>query len=239
MGANKSLKPTAADTEAVEPSVSMRVVSINVGLPREVQSGGKTVVTSIFKAPVSGTVRMRRLNLDGDQQSDLTAHGGVDKAIYAYPAEHYAWWRAQLLGVALTFGAFGENLTTEGLLEDTTCIGDVLRIGSAECVVTQPRLPCFKLDIRFGRQDMIERLLESGRTGFYLSVSREGDVSVGVPIVRLGRDDAPLTVADIVRLRTTHPADHDLLRRASELPALAQVWRASFRKRLREKPAKP
>lgn len=212
----------------------MRVVSINVGLPREVQWNGKTVVTSIFKAPVSGAVRMGRLNLEGDRQSDLTVHGGVEKAIYAYPAEHYAWWRAQLADADLAFGAFGENLTTEGLLETATRIGDVLRIGSAECVVTQPRMPCYKLGIRFGDPDMVRRFLDSGRNGFYLSVSREGDVSGGDPIAYLRREEDSMTVADIVALRLARPADPQLLRRAIELPALAQVWRDSFRKRLME-----
>jgi MOSC domain-containing protein YiiM len=212
----------------------MKVVSINVGQPREVRWDGKTVLTSIFKAPVSGTVHMGLLNLDGDQQSDLTAHGGPEKTIYAYPHEHYAWWRSQLPDADLAFGAFGENLTIDGLLETTTCIGDVLRIGSAECVVRQPRMPCYKLGIRFGREDMIPRFTESGRSGFYLTVTREGDVRSGDPIVRLGREDAPMTVAEIVRLRTTHPVDPELLRRAIDLPALPERLRETFRKRLDE-----
>src|SRR3989475_8885773 len=138
----------------LDRSSGMKVVSINVGLPREVRWHGKTVLTSIFKAPVEGSVKVRHLNVEGDRQSDLAVHGGADKAVYVYPAEHYAFWRAELPGVDLPWGAFGENLTTEGLMEDSVHIGDRFRIGSAELVVTQPRMPCFKLGIRFGRPDI-------------------------------------------------------------------------------------
>jgi MOSC domain-containing protein YiiM/GrpB-like predicted nucleotidyltransferase (UPF0157 family) len=176
--------------------VPMKVLSINVGLPRAVQYRGETVMTSIFKAPVAGRVRVRRLNIEGDQQSDLTVHGGTDKAVYAYPAEHYAFWREELPDVALPWGAFGENFTTEGLLEDTLHIGDSLRIGSAEFLVTQPRMPCFKLGIRFDRPDMVKRFLRSGRPGFYLSVSQEGEVGAGDPITLASRDPSAMTVTE-------------------------------------------
>jgi MOSC domain-containing protein YiiM len=212
----------------------MRIVSISVGLPREVHWHGKTVTTSIFKAPVPGRIAVKRLNVDGDQQSDLTVHGGADKAVYVYPSEHYAFWREELPGVALPWGAFGENFTTQGLLEDAIHIGDRLRIGSAEFSVTQPRMPCFKLGIRFDRADMVKRFLASGRTGFYLSVSREGEVAAGDPITVMARDGAALAVADIVGLYTADRANQELLRRASELPALPAGWRDFFRKRLWE-----
>jgi len=212
----------------------MRIVSINVGLPREIHRRGKTVMTSIFKVPVAGRVRVNRLNVAGDQQSDLTVHGGADKAVYVYPAEHYAFWYEELPGVALPWGAFGENFTTEGLLEDTLHIGDRLRIGSTEFSVTQPRLPCFKLGIRFDRSDMVKRFLLSGRTGFYLSVSQEGEVSAGDSVTVTGRDTAAIAVADIVRLYTVAGANQDLLRRASELPALPEGWREHFRERLED-----
>ena len=146
---------------------SMKLLSVNVGLPREIEWKGKIVRTSIFKAPVPGRIRVAKLNVEGDQQSDLTVHGGIDKAVYAYPSEHYAFWRHELPGVELPSGVFGENFTTEGLLEETLHIGDRLRIGSSEFVVTQPRMPCFKLGIRFNRPDMVKRFLQSGRTGFY------------------------------------------------------------------------
>jgi MOSC domain-containing protein YiiM len=212
----------------------VRVVSINVGLPREVRWHGKTVLTSIFKSPVPGPVQVRRLNVAGDRQSDLEVHGGADKAVYAYPAEHYALWRAELPAAAFSWGAFGENLTTEGLLEDTTCIGDRLRIGSAEFVVTQPRMPCFKLAIRFDRPDMVKRFLRSGRTGFYLSVSREGEVGAGDSVTLESRDHDAITVADVVGLHSADAANQDLLRRASELRALPDSWRDHFRRRLWE-----
>jgi MOSC domain-containing protein YiiM len=176
----------------------MKLVSINVGLPREVDVRGKTVLTSIFKTPVAGVVRVRQMNLEGDRQSDLTVHGGARKAVYAYPSEHYQFWRAEFPAMDLPWGAFGENFTTEGLLEATTCIGDAFRIGSAEFVVTQPRRPCFKLAIRFGREDIIRRFLASGRSGFYLSVAREGDVGVDEPITRIAHRDDAATVADIL-----------------------------------------
>ena len=212
----------------------MRIVSINVGLPREIQWRGKTVTTSIFKAPVSGRVLVNRLNVDGDRQSDLTVHGGADKAVYAYPSEHYAFWRAELPGVALSWGAFGENFTTEGLLEGAIHIGDRLRIGSADFSVTQPRMPCFKLGIRFDRPDMVKRFLLSGRTGFYLSVSQEGEVAAGDPVTVTAHDDDAIAVADIVGLYTADGANQNLLRRASELSALPEGWRDYFRKRLWE-----
>lgn len=212
----------------------MKVLSINVGLPREVRYRGKSVMTSIFKAPVSGRVRVRRLNVEGDRQSDLTVHGGADKAVYVYPAEHYPFWREELPGVDLSWGAFGENFTTEGLLEGTIHIGDRLRIGSAEFLVTQPRMPCFKLGIRFDRPDMVKRFLRSGRTGFYLRVSREGDASAGDPITVVARDAHAIAVADIVGLYADAGANQDLLHRASELPTLPDAWRDHFRKRLWE-----
>ena len=176
----------------------MKVISVNVGRPHEFTIRGEIVVTSIFKDPVMGRVRIGALNLDGDEQSDLTVHGGVNKAVYAYPSEHYAWWRERLPDAELGWGAFGENLTIEGLIESTTCIGDRLRIGTAELVVTQPRQPCYKLAYKFGREDMIKRFRQSGRSGFYLRVAREGDVGAGDSIELLSRpEDAP-TVTDIL-----------------------------------------
>jgi Uncharacterized protein conserved in bacteria len=212
----------------------MRVVSVNVGLPREVPWRGDTVQTSIFKAPVTGRVRVGRVNLAGDRQSDLTVHGGPDKAVYVYPAEHYEYWREELPGVALPWGSFGENLTTEGLFEGSVHIGDELTIGSASFVLTQPRLPCFKLAIRFGRLDMVKRFLRSGRTGFYLSVSKEGDVAADDAIALRATDAAAVTVADIVSLYASDAENLDLLRRASNAPALPESWRDYFRKRIWE-----
>lgn len=210
----------------------MKLLSINVGLPREVEWRGKLVRTSIFKAPVSGRVRVTRLNVEGDQQSDLSVHGGADKAVYAYPSEHYAFWRRELPGTDLPWGAFGENVTTEGLLEDKVHIGDRFRAGSAEFIVSQPRMPCFKLGIRFSRPDLVKRFLRSGRAGFYLAVVQEGDIGAGDSLDLVAEDNGRITVADVVRLYAADAADQDLLRRASELSALPESWREYFRERL-------
>src|SRR6516162_7860839 len=211
----------------------MKLLSVNVGFPREVEWNGRIVRTSIFKAPVPGRVQVRKLNLDGDQQSDLTVHGGVDKAVYVYPSEHYAFWRKELPNADLSWGAFGENFTTEGALDDKAVhIGDRFRIGSAEFVVTQPRMPCFKLGIRFGRADMVKRFLHSGRNGFYFAVAQEGEVAAGDSIELLKRDENGIAVADIVELYTADASNQELLHRVSELPALPESWREYFQKRL-------
>lgn len=212
----------------------MKLLSINVGLPREVEWRGKVVRTSIFKAPVPGRVRVMRLNVEGDQQSDLSVHGGPEKAVYAYPSEHYAFWRNQIAGTDFPWGAFGENLTTEGLLEDRIHIGDRFRAGSAEFIVTQPRMPCFKLGIRFNRPDMVKRFLRSGRVGFYLAVAQEGDIGAGDSLDLVSEDNSHITVADVVGLYAADAANQDLLRRASELSALPESWREHFRERLWE-----
>jgi MOSC domain-containing protein YiiM len=210
----------------------MKLISVNVGLPREITVAGKIVRTSIWKYPVEGRVHVARLNLDGDQQSDLSVHGGVDKAVYLYPSEHYSYWRTQLPDAELPWGAFGENFTTEGILEDQIKIGDRIRVGSAEFMVTQPRMPCFKLGIRFNRRDMVKRFLESKRTGLYLAVIREGEVETGDAIEFTAKQEAGVTITDIVSLYSTDSHNQELLRRASDLPALPQSWKDYFRKRL-------
>jgi len=209
-----------------------RLVSVNVGLPQEVNWHGKLVRTSIWKNPVDARIVVSKLNLAGDQQSDLSVHGGADKAVYAYPSEHYSYWRKALPDVDLSWGAFGENFTTEGLLEDQVRIGDRFRVGSAEFMVTQPRMPCFKLGIRFNRIEMVKEFLESKRTGFYFAVLREGDVAAGDPIRLEDRQDSALTITDIVNLYTLDSENQELLRRATEVPALPQSWKDFFRKRL-------
>lgn len=210
----------------------MKLISVNVGLPREIAVSGKTVRTSIWKYPVQGRVHVSTLNLDGDQQSDLSVHGGVDKAVYLYPSEHYSYWRTQLPDVELPWGAFGENFTSEGILEDQTKVGDRIRVGSAEFMVTQPRVPCFKLGIRFNRRDMVRHFLESKRSGFYLCVIREGEVEIGDAIEFTEKQETGLTITDIVNLYTVDSRNQELLRRATEAPALPQGWKDYFRKRL-------
>lgn len=209
----------------------MKLLSVSVGLPREIEWKGQPVRTSIFKTAVTGRVPVTKLNLEGDQQSELSVHGGIDKAVYAYPSEHYASWQKQLPGVDLPWGAFGENFTTEGL-DEGTYIGDRFRIGSAEFAVTQPRMPCFKLGIRFSNAAIIKQFLRSGRTGFYFSVLVEGEVGAGDCIELIGRDENSLTVAEIVSLYATDAVNQDVLYRASELASLPIGWREYFRKRL-------
>ncbi len=209
----------------------MQVISINVGLPRDVESRGQIVRTSIFKDPVAGTVRVGRLNLAGDQQSDLTVHGGAEKAVYVYPSEHYAFWRGELPDFEMPWGTFGENFTTTGL-DESIHIGDRLRVGSAEFVVTQPRMPCYKLGIRFGRLDIMKRFLRSGRTGFYLAVTSEGDVTAGDEVSVIARHPDAITVADVVSLYASDAHNQELLRRVTGLTALPEDWRDYFRQRL-------
>jgi len=210
----------------------MKIVSVHVGLPREIESHRETVRTSIFKTPVGGRVRVARLNLEGDQQSDLSVHGGVDKAVYVYPSEHYAYWRKELPQLEFPWGAFGENLTSVGLLEEHVHIGDRLRVGSAEFAVTQPRMPCFKLALRFNQPDMVKRFLESRRSGFYLAVLREGEVGAGDAVQLTAQNEADLTVADVVNLYSVDAQNQELLRRATQSDALPESWRVYFRKRL-------
>jgi MOSC domain-containing protein YiiM len=213
----------------------MKLISVCVGLPREVSWKGKPVTTGIFKQPVAGRVMMRSLNLDGDRQADLTVHGGAEKAIYAYPMEHYAYWQQELPNEALPWGAFGENLTIEGLSETTVNIGDCFRIGTAEVMVTQPRFPCFKLNLKFGRDDMVKRFLNSRLSGIYFSVVQEGEVGKGDPIELVRRDENNITVADIVQIYVRE-ANDDLVRRAIQVPALAASLRTYFQQQIEQRP---
>ncbi|HVT29205.1 MAG TPA: MOSC domain-containing protein [Pirellulales bacterium] len=211
----------------------MRVASVNVGMPQEVTWQGEIVTTGIFKKPVAGRIALRTLNFDGDRQADLTVHGGPDKAVYAYPREHYPDWEA-VVGRSLLPGAFGENLTTEGLLEDQVCIGDEYRIGTARMVVTQPRLPCYKLGLLFGDPHIIKAFLESRRPGIYFAVTEEGQVGSGDVIELVHRDERRVSVTDMLRLIFTKtPAASDL-RKILGIPRLAAVWRTEFESRLSE-----
>ena len=210
----------------------MQVISVNVGLPREVIWKGITVRTGIFKDPVNGPVTIRKLNLAGDQQADLTVHGGAEKAVYAYPSEHYEYWRRKLPEVQFSWGKFGENFTTEGLAEDSLCIGDRLRVGSAMLMVTQPRMPCYKLALRFDRDDMIKRFLTSQRSGFYFSVIEEGEAQAGSKVEIMSRDPHRVAVVDIVRLYLRQAHDPELLHRAMNVSALPQNWKAELAARV-------
>ena len=204
-----------------------RLISVNVGLPRAVSWRGQRVLTGIYKEPVAGPVKVRFLNLEGDRQADLRVHGGATKAVYVYPSEHYDYWRKELSGAELPPGAFGENLTTAGLLEETVCIGDRYRIGSAEFVVTQPRIPCFKLGIKFGTDAIIKQFLESRRPGLYFSVREEGVIEAGQVIDQVHRDPHGVSVSDILRLYLGERSP-DLLDRALKVEALSESWRNHF-----------
>lgn len=206
----------------------MKLISLNCGLPREVDWHGTNVTTSIYKEPVTGRVALRKLNLDGDKQSDLTVHGGEHKAVYCYPIQHYEYWKDELPGRALPLGMFGENFTVEGMDEDSVFIGDRFSVGSAEVVVSQPRLPCYKLGIRFGSDEMVKWFLASRRTGFYLAVMREGEVGAGDEIVPLSHDPESIPVSAITRLYLAHKYGSEDVRqvqKARELAALPDSWK--------------
>jgi MOSC domain-containing protein YiiM len=210
----------------------MKIISVNVGLPRLVLRNDEPVSTGIFKEPVAGRVMMRTLNLDGDRQADLSVHGGPEKAVYVYPSEHYEFWKQELPGMELPWGMFGENLTTTGLFETEVNIGDKFRVGTAEVMVTQPRMPCYKLGIRFGRADIIKRFLISERSGFYLSVLKEGEVGAGDEFELLQKNASGIRVVDVTRLYSSEKDNHDLMRRAIATEALPESWRQYFLKRL-------
>ncbi len=208
----------------------MKIVSLNVGLPRQIFWSGDIVETGIFKEPVDGPLRVDHLNLAGDRQADLTVHGGVNKAVYGYPSEHYSYWEHEL-STKLKWGAFGENLTTEGLSEESLCIGDQLRVGTATFVVTQPRQPCYKLQIRFEREDMIKRFLLSGRSGFYFKVVEPGELSKDSTVECLKRDENGVSIADLQRLFLGHLYDEDLLHRALNVEALPKSWKETLKQK--------
>jgi MOSC domain-containing protein YiiM len=237
----------------------MRLVSVNTGLLREVswhppsselrRAGGKIVTTAIYKEPVEGRVALRKLNLDGDRQADLRVHGGEHKAVYCYSLAHYGYWKRELPGRELPMGMFGENFTIEGsaegsadagkdgLLEDSVHLGDRFSVGTAEVVVTQPRLPCYKLGVRFGSDDMVKRFLVSGRTGFYAAVVREGEVGAGDEIAAIAREPNAVAVSEITRLYVVKrygEAEISVVRRALGVKELPESWKEYFRERLRQ-----
>src|SRR6266478_7180153 len=212
----------------------MKLISLNFALPRIVEWNGGPVATGIFKDPVQGPVMLRTLNLEGDRQADLSVHGGVSKAVYAYPSEHYAFWKKELPDTELPYGMFGENFTTEGLTEAGVNVGDRFRIGAAELMVTEPRLPCYKLGIKFGRSDIIKRFLQSRRTGFYFAVLKEGEVKAGDEIELISRDANNISIADITRLYAFEKDDLETLRRAVKLKALSESWRGYFQKQIQK-----
>ena len=208
--------------------MSPTLISVQVGVPRKVLRDGEEVLTGIFKIPVQKRLRMRTLNLEGDRQADLSVHGGRDKAVYVYPSEHYPYWKNELPGMELPWGSFGENLTMSGLLESAVCIGDRFTIGAAEVVVTQPRLPCFKLNLKFDRDDMVKRFLASRRTGFYFRVLREGEIGAGDEIVRVHQDENHVSISDALNAYLGAPDSSELRERALRVEYLSASWRKGF-----------
>lgn len=219
----------------------MKLVSVNTGLPREVKWHGRMVTTAIFKEPARGRVALRRLNLDGDRQADLTVHGGEYKAVYCYSLAHYDYWRKELPGRELPLGMFGENFTIDdgrpGLLEESVYLGDRFSVGTAEVAVTQPRLPCYKLGVRFGSDDMVKRFLASGRTGFYVAVVREGEVGAGDEMKVMAQEANAVAVSEITRLYVAKrfgESEIRAVRRALRVEELPESWKEYFRERLRQ-----
>jgi MOSC domain-containing protein YiiM len=212
----------------------VKVVSVNVGRPREVEWRGKRITTAIFKSPVAGAVTVRGVSVEGDAQADLQVHGGAGKSVYAYPSEHFDFWRNVYPDVGIGPGVFGENLTLEGWLEDGVCLGDRFRAGTAELVVTQPRSPCAKLGMRFDDPQMVKRFLAEGRSGIYFTIARPGEVAAGDPFERIASDPRRVSIADVVRVQRGEIDDPDLLRRAIEVPSFPEEYRRKFRQRLGE-----
>jgi MOSC domain-containing protein YiiM len=212
----------------------MKIVSLNVGIPREVLWHGQPVTTGIFKSPTSERIRLRTLNLDGDRQADLTVHGGEHKAVYCYPVEHYTYWQKKLPGRDLPLGVFGENFTTKGMLEQDVHLGDRFAINDAEVVVTQPRLPCYKLGIRFQADDMVKKFLASRRVGFYVAVTRQGSVAAGDEMIPVMQNASAISIADFLRLFLTKSfsdADRASLKELYALPSVPLDWKQYFRER--------
>ena len=214
----------------------MKILSVNVGLPRKVLFNGQIITTAIFKDPVKGPIMLRKLNLDGDKQADLIVHGGMDKAVYSYPAEHYDYWRKQFPNMDLIWGMFGENFTTEGLLEDAVNVGDQFQIGSAKLIATQPRMPCYKLGVRFGRMDVIRRFMVSRRPGIYFKVLKEGEVETGDKIKIIRRDKNNVTVKDIVRLYIARDNIDNIetMKRVTKIRDLPEGWRYEFQQKIKQ-----
>jgi MOSC domain-containing protein YiiM len=218
-------------------SFTMKLLSVNVALPREVEINGRPVLTGIYKEPVANRVWLGKLTLAGDGQADLTVHGGEHQAAYAYPSEHYAHWKSVLDREALPFGTFGENFTVSGLLEDGVCVGDILAIGEAKVQVTLPRLPCFKFGHKIGQPAIIKEFLQSGRSGFYLRVLQEGEVGAGDELAVLERDPSGITIRAVLGLQRLGEGDAELLRTALQIPSLAPLLRRDLEARLAKETA--
>src|ERR687891_558074 len=210
-----------------------KILSVNVSFPKEIDFEGQKVITGIFKEPIEGRIMLRTLNLDGDKQADLTVHGGPDKAVYEYPIEHYEFWRKVYPDIEMPNGMFGENFTTEGLMEAQVNVGDVFRIGSSKVIATQPRMPCYKLGVKFGRMDVLKKFLASGRSGVYFKVLEEGEVGTGDPIIQIKKDTNRVGISDIVKLYSSDRENTKMMRRAIKVEALPEGWKDYFYEQIR------
>ena len=210
----------------------MKLLSVNVSLPKEVQHNGKTVTTGIFKEQVQGRVMLCTSNLGGDGQADLIGHGGIYKAVYVYSIENYDYWKRELGRDDFTMGQFGENLTVDGMLEDEVNVGDIFRVGAAVVEVTQPRVPCFKLGIKMDSSRFPKVFLASCRVGFYLRVLEEGEVGAGDVIERIKMDPQQMTVREVCHLLYFDQKNFERAKKAVGIQALSPGWRGSFEERL-------
>jgi MOSC domain-containing protein YiiM len=210
-----------------------KILSVNVSLPKELDYEGQKVRTGIFKEPVEGRVRLRTLNLDGDKQADLTVHGGPDKAVYAYPIEHYEYWRRLFTNIEMSNGMFGENLTVDGLKESEVSIGDVFQIGSSKVIATQPRMPCYKLGVKFGRMDILKMFLASGRSGIYFKVLEEGEVGAGDTIEQIRKDPNGITISDVVRLYASDKENIKMMQLAVKVEPFPDGWKHYFLEKIK------
>ena len=211
-----------------------RLLSVNVGLPREITWRGKTVYTSVWKEPVQGRRLVRRLNIDGDAQGDLAGHGGEHRAVFVYQMDSYHYWQRELKRADFTFGQFGENFTVEGLADSEVCVGDRYRIGGALFEVTQPRVTCYRVGIRMDEPRMAALLVAHHRPGFYFRVLEEGEVGAGDEIVKVAEGPERLTVAAVDALLYLPGPAKEELERALRIPALSPGWKSSFEALLRQ-----
>lgn len=211
----------------------MKLISVNVGLPVKVKFGNEIVTTGIFKNPVDKRINLKKLNLEGDRQADLTVHGGLDKAVYSYPYEYYDFWRKEFPDISFNWGMFGENLTTEGLFESQVNVGDRFQIGSAQLVATQPRMPCYKLGVKFGRMDIIKKFLKSEKSGIYFKVIKEGGIFINDTIKLIKKDNNNITIKNIVELITKEDKENTtLLEKTVKVRDLPQGWKNYFLEKL-------
>jgi MOSC domain-containing protein YiiM len=211
----------------------VKLISVNVGLPIKVTFGNEIVTTGIFKNPIDKRINLKKLNLEGDRQADLTVHGGPDKAVYSYPYEYYEFWQKEFPDISFNWGMFGENLTTEGLFESQVNVGDRFQIGSAQLVATQPRMPCYKLGVKFGRMDIIKKFLKSEKSGIYFKVIKEGEIVINDIIKLIKKDNNNITIKNIVELITKEDKENTILmEKAVKVQDLPQGWKNYFLEKL-------